>query len=131
MQQFHTPEVLEQINDLHKLTTQITQRTQSCTLDIINECVSSNNKHLEHWEKIKNPEELLALQKRLINENGERAINVSKKMFNTLIANMDDINQLSVKWVEGCSHMFNPLKLWAKSTAEQNPSATSTGKRSQ
>lgn len=127
MHQYQTPEVLKQISDL---ATQINQRTQNCASEIINECMTTNGKHLEHWGKIRNPEELLALQTRLLNENRTRAVDASKKVLNTLIQNIDDFNQLSSKWVEGYAALFNPLKLWSRPTAEQHPVGTTTsGKR--
>jgi len=128
MKQFQLPELQQQLSEIQGLTNQISQRWQSCATDILNECTSTNTKHLEHLGKCKDLQEALILQLHLMNENRTHFLHCFKKMTNTCLENMEDLNQFSNKWAAGYTAMFSPLKIWSNLVTDYTQSATSSKK---
>lgn len=81
------------IGDWNKVASDVIRRTTQQNLDIIGENFSRLSDQFKRLSHVRKPEDLLALQKDLINEDITAAINTSQLIIHTAMENMEEITK--------------------------------------
>lgn len=132
MQEKQSQEIVENMNELGKVTSQILKRNHDCAQEIIHDCIEANKKRFDKLSSLKDPKQFTEVQASLFNDARDQISNTSQKMFNATQRNFEDMN----KWLSNYGHLFNPMRFQSfslnpfqsKSFTETSSSATSSKK---
>ena len=86
---FSTP-----FTEFNKATTEISKRISEQNLEIIGDNFSRLSNQLKRFSNIKNPEDLINLQKDCVSENITACIETAQKMTHLTMENMEEIAEL-------------------------------------
>lgn len=98
-------EPFEQLNELNKLTTEITKRTAEYMVGATNGFLSDAAKTWGELSNVKKMEDVAAAQTRIASEMGNKFLKNSQEALNVWQENSTDIG----KFVENCSHSMSAM----------------------
>lgn len=93
------------INDWGKAATEICQRTAQQNLEMFGDNLSRTADQLKRLGAAKKPEDLLNLQKDIVNENTTATMDNIQKLINTSLENMEEFSKIFNPFKESSSSM--------------------------
>ncbi len=94
-------DILEQVNQLNKITANVIKRANECSMENLNDIMDASSKHLKNLNTQKGAEGVFDIA----NEMSTAYINCSQRILNVALENFADFT----KWLEISSKNVNPI----------------------